>query len=143
MKPAIGKRYVYYQNYCIYVGRGYIKLDEVMELLRQTYWADKRSKELTLRSINHSRCYGVRDKDLKLVGFARVITDYATTYYLCDVVIEKNHQHLGLGKELMRFIIEDQDLSGLSGMLVTENAHHFYEKFGFVRAGARFMQRVV
>lgn len=142
MKSQIGRNCVYYQDYCIYVGRGYIKLDEVVELLRQTYWADKRSKELILISMNHSRCYGVRDKNFKLIGFARVITDYATTYYVCDVIIDKNLQHKGIGKELMRFITEDKDLNGLNGMLVTENAHRFYEKFGFVRAGVRFMQKV-
>ena len=142
MRQMFGKKCVYFQEYCIYVGRGYIKLDEVVYLLKQTYWAKNRSRELILRSLNNSRCYGIRDKDYNLVGFARVITDYATTYYICDVIIDTNHQHMGLGKELMGFILEDEELIGLSGMLVTENAHKFYEKFGFVRAGVRFMQKV-
>ena len=142
MKQMSGTNCVYYGEYCIYVVRGFIQLDEVISLLKQTYWAQNRSRDLVLRSLNNSRCYGIRDKDNKLVGFARVITDYATTYYICDVIIDSNHQHMGLGKELMQFILEDKALQGLSAMLVTENAHKFYEKFGFVRAGVRFMQRV-
>ena len=66
-----------------------MNLDEIIRLLRMTYWADKRPAEQIEKSMQNSSCYGVRlDDDKKLVGFARVISDYATTYYLCDVIID-------------------------------------------------------
>ena len=132
----------FFKDYCIFVGSQHMKCDEVIHLLHQSYWAKYRSREIVWRSIRNSRCYGVRDKNRRLVGFARVITDYATTYYLCDVIVEKELQRQGIGKELIRFITEDPDLNGLSGMLVTEHAHGLYEQFGFERDRDRFMRKI-
>jgi GNAT superfamily N-acetyltransferase len=36
------------------------------------------------------------------VGFARVVTDYATMYWLCDVFIEEEYRGKELGKKLVR-----------------------------------------
>ena len=85
-------------NYSIVDGSDKMNIDEVIRLLRMTYWADKRSAEQIEKSMQNSSCYGVRlDDDKKLVGFARIISDYATTYYLCDVIIDTACQHMGLG----------------------------------------------
>lgn len=36
----------------------------------------------------HSFCYrAVCKKSGNQIGFARVVTDYGTTYYLCDVIV--------------------------------------------------------
>lgn len=73
-------------NYRIIEGSEKMDLAEIMRLLKMTYWADKRSAEQVSRSIANSSCYGVYlDDEKKLIGFARVISDYATTYYLCDI----------------------------------------------------------
>jgi N-acetylglutamate synthase-like GNAT family acetyltransferase len=85
-------------NYKIIVGADKINIDEIMNLLKQTYWADKRSQEQVEKSIHNSQCYGVYLEDENiLAGFARVITDFATTYYLCDVIIDPKYQNNGLG----------------------------------------------
>ena len=75
-------------KYSIVDGSEKMNIDEVMRLLRMTYWADKRPAEQIEKSMQNSSCYGVRLDDRKLVGFARVISDYATNYYLCDVIID-------------------------------------------------------
>ena len=82
-----------------------MNIDEVIRLLKMTYWADKRSREQIERSMRNSSCYGVYpDNEDKLIGFARVISDYATTYYLCDVIIDTAYQHMGLGTSLVSHI---------------------------------------
>ena len=76
-------------NYSILDGADKMDLSEVMALLKQTYWADKRTPEQVRRSMDHSRCYGLRlDGCQTLVGFARVISDPATGedfFYYCGL----------------------------------------------------------
>ena len=67
----------------------------------------------------------------KLIGFARVISDYATTYYLSDVIIDIEYQHKGLGTALISYINSLPEFSGLRGVLITRDAQALYRKFGF------------
>ena len=65
-------------KYRIIENLGNIGIDEIARLLKMTYWADKRPIEQIEKSVKNSSCYGVYLEDeKKLVGFARVISDYA------------------------------------------------------------------
>ena len=130
-------------NYRIIEGTDQISLDDVVRLLKTTYWADKRSREQILKSMENSSCYGiVLEGREHLAGFARVISDYATSWYLCDVVIDPEYRHQGLGKKLVSHIASLPEYTGLLGMLLTKDAHGLYEKYGFGRADGRAMTRV-
>ena len=119
-------------DYRIIDGVETMKLDEIARLLRMTYWADKRTMEQIERSVRNSSCYGIcLPEEEKLVGFARVISDYATTYYLCDVIIDPEYQHRGLGTALVSHIEALQEYQGLRGILITRDAHALYRKFGY------------
>ena len=127
-------------NYSIVDGADKMELAQVMALLKQTYWADRRSEEQVRSSMEHSRCYGVYlEEAQKLVGFARVITDCSTTYYLCDVIIDGEYQKQGLGRALVSYIEEQLDYQGLRGILITRDAHGLYEKFGYETLNGRAM----
>lgn len=126
-------------NSFIVDGAEKMNVSEVMALLKQTYWADQRPEEQVRRSMEYSRCYGIRLEDGKLAGFARVISDYATTYYLCDVVIDAEHQHKGLGSKLIAYIENLPEYQGLRGILITRDAHTLYEKFGYRTLNGRAM----
>ena len=66
--------------------------------------------------MENSICFGVfLNEDVKQVGFARVITDYATTYYICDVIIDSEYRGNGLGKRLLEAIESDVDFCDLKG----------------------------
>lgn len=106
-----------------------LSLVRVTELLRQTSWAKDRPKELIREAMENSRSYGVYDRQERMVGYGRVITDSVTTFYLCDVVIDEAYRNRGLGTLLMDQIMEDA--GHLHGMLHTDNAAGFYEKYGF------------
>ncbi len=85
-------------QYRIIDGAENLKINDVVRLLKMTYWAENRPLETIEKSMRNSACYGIYlDAEEKLVGFARVISDYATTYYLCDVIVDKAYQHMGLG----------------------------------------------
>lgn len=101
--------------------------------LSNSYWAKNIPIELVQKSIAHSLCFGVY-KDKKQIGFARVISDYATFGYLCDVIIAQDEQGKGAGKMLMEFIMKHPDLKGLRRfMLATRDAHTLYTKYGFTK----------
>ena len=131
-------------NYSIVDGSNKMNTDEVIRLLRMTYWADKRSAEQIEKSMRNSSCYGVRlDDDKKLVGFARVISDYATTYYLCDVIIDTSCQHMGFGTALVSYIESLPEYAGLRGILITRDAHDLYRKFGYEVLNERVMVKAL
>jgi GNAT superfamily N-acetyltransferase len=100
-------------------------------LSKESYWAKNIPIELVKTSIEGSLCFGVHHQG-KQIGFARVITDYATFGYLADVFIDKNYRGKGLSKELMKFIMEQEVIKKLRRfMLATLDAHSLYAQFGF------------
>ena len=127
-------------KYSIIDGAEKMDIAEVMVLLKQTYWADQRPVEQVRKAMENSRCYGVYLEDVrKLVGFARVISDFATTYYLCDVIIDASCQHHGLGRALISYVENLAEYQGLRGILITRDAHGLYEKFGYQTLNGRAM----
>ena len=119
-------------NFKIIDGIEKMNLEDIVRLLRMTYWADKRTLEQIDKSTRNSSCYGIYiEAEEKLVGFARIISDYATSYYLCDVVIDNDYRHRGLGTALISYIVQLPQYEGLRGILITKDAHALYKKFGY------------
>jgi len=118
---------------------GRLQLDAICELLSHTYWAADRPVAAIASSIDHSLCYGIYFNGQQ-IGFARVITDFSTIFWLCDVVIDCDHREKGLGKELIKFVLSDPALRGLNAFLATMDAFGLYEKYGFIKS-ERFMYR--
>ena len=128
-------------NYRIIEGAEQIPLSEAVRLLKTTYWANRRTEDTIEKSMRNSACYGIwSDEEQKLLGFARVISDYATTWYLCDVIIDEAYRHQGLGKQLVSHIASE--FTGLRGLLLTRDAHGLYEKYGFETVNGRAMSKM-
>jgi len=109
-----------------------LDLDAICDFLSRAYWAEKRPREVIEKSIRFSLNFGVYDGN-RQVGFARVITDYATFAYLCDVFIHEEYRGHALGKWLMESILAHPNLQGLRRWsLATRDAHGLYKQFGFV-----------
>ena len=127
-------------KYRILDGREKMDINDIIRLLKTTYWAKQRSNEQIEKSVLNSSCYGVYLEDEEiLVGFGRVISDYATTYYLCDVVIDMEYQHNGLGTAVVSYIESLPEYTGLRGILITRDAHSLYRKFGYEVPDGRAM----
>jgi GNAT superfamily N-acetyltransferase len=113
-------------------------------LASQSYWAQGIPLEVVKRSIENALCFGVYHQG-KQVGFARVVTDYATIAYLGDVFIIEPYRGKGLGKRLIKTIMDHPELQGLRlWLLGTKDAHDLYRKYGFKKIaetplGDRFM----
>ena len=127
-------------DFRIVEGMDAMRVEDVARLLGMTYWADKRPLAQIEKSMRHSSCYGVYvDGEERLVGFARVISDFATTYYLCDVIIDEAYRGNGLGRALVAHIESRPEFAGLRGILITRDAHGLYEKFGYAVLNGRAM----
>jgi GNAT superfamily N-acetyltransferase len=73
-----------------------------------------------------SLCFSLKE-DNKQIGLARVITDYVTYAYLCDVYIVKERRGRGLGSWLIHSVLEHPDLKNLKRVaLITHDAQDFY-----------------
>ena len=118
-----------------------IQVDKVFELLENSYWAKSRKRESTIKAIENSICVGIYFKK-EMIGFARLVTDYATMYWLGDVVINEKHRKKGLGKKLIELITKMKELDGLFGLLATKDAQELYEKYGFKKVdGEKYMRK--
>jgi len=114
----------------------------VQSMLSTCYWADKRSIETIRLSIENSICFGAYlSSDGNQIAFARVISDLATTWYLCDVVVDEKYRGRGIATELVNKIADDGRFKNLRGILATRDAQHLYKKFGFEMNTERFMER--
>ena len=128
------------QDYSISTDQDQLDVKAIHAFLSTSYWSPGIPIAVVRHAIENSLCFGVFH-GTEQVGFARVITDYATTYYICDVIIDSKYRGYGFGKKLMESIVSDQDFCDLKGILVTKDAHGLYEKFGFAKDGSIFMQK--
>lgn len=109
-----------------------MNIDSIHDFISQSYWAKGIPIETLSKAIKHSLCFGIFDRDNNQVGFARMVTDYATYAYLADVYVKDGHRGKGLSKWLMTEISSHPELQGLRRItLATRDAHDLYAQFGF------------
>ncbi|MGK5506538.1 GNAT family N-acetyltransferase [Brevibacillus formosus] len=106
--------------------------ERIIGWLSTTYWASERSKEIIMKSIENSLCFGLYNEDGQ-AGFVRVVSDYATISWVCDVFVDPKHRGVGLSKWLMEVIVEHPAIRHTNMILATRDAHGLYEQYGFTR----------
>jgi len=114
--------------------------------LTRSYWAPGIPLDVVERAVRHSLCFAVLESASGAqVGFTRVVTDYATFAYLCDVYVLEEHRGHGLGKRMMRKVMAHPALKGARRvMLATRDAHGLYRQSGFdVAGGAGNLMEIV
>jgi GNAT superfamily N-acetyltransferase len=131
--------------YSISTDQARLDIDAIHAFLAyESYWAAGIAKDVLARGIAHSLCFGMYHAGVQ-IGFARVISDYATYAYLNDVYILAPHRGQGLASWLIECVLAHQDLQGLRRfMLTTKDAQELYSRFGFIPLvfPARHMERL-
>ncbi|MCE7054333.1 GNAT family N-acetyltransferase [Algoriphagus sp. AGSA1] len=102
-------------------------------LSTESGWANGIKFETVNKAIDNCLNFGVYDGD-EQIGYAKVISDFATIAYLGDVFILDKHRGLGLSKWLMESIVSHKELQNLRRwILLTNTAPWLYEKYGFTK----------
>jgi len=109
-----------------------LDLNAIQDFLNNhSYWAKQRTREQIINSIAHSACFGVFSSDGEQIGFARVVTDWTTFAWLCDVYIVESARGFGLGKWLLDTVMHFRELETIRRfMLVTQDAQELYRLYG-------------
>ena len=131
-------------DYTVSTDRGRLDLAVIHRFIsEESYWGKGRHVDVVRRSIENSLPFGVY-RGAEQVGFARVVTDYATFAWVADVFVVEAHRGRGLSKWLMETVISHPDLQGFRRwVLATKDAHELHRRFGFreLHRPERWMER--
>ncbi len=109
-----------------------VNLNVVYGYLSRAYWSTGIPRPTLERAVQYSLCFSLLEGEQQ-IGFVRVVTDYTTFAYVCDVFVLESHQGKGLGAWLMQCVTQHPELQGLRRwQLVTRDAHDIYSRVGFV-----------
>ncbi len=119
-----------------------IDVDAVHRYLSdESYWAAGRCRATVERLVRQaSRVVGLYHGG-EQVGFARAVSDGVAIAYLADVYVLREHQRHGLGKELVREMVERGPYAHVRWLLHTRDAHGLYTHAGFGAPDERLMER--
>lgn len=118
-------------EYIISTDKTKLQFDVIHGFLSTSYWSPNVPIEIVKRAAEHSLTLGIYKNEIQ-VGYARIISDFATFAYLADVFVLESERGKGISKWLMECITQFPDLQGLRRwMLATRDAHGLYAQFGF------------
>ena len=110
-------------------------------LTTEAYWARWRTEQDIRRQIAGAwRVVGGYDAAGAMVGFARAFSDGGSAY-LADVYVLPEHRGRGLGRAIVRTMIEDGPGRDMRWMLHTLDAHGLYRSFGFAPQPDSYLER--
>ncbi len=94
-----------------------------------------RNKEKEEISIDNTVSVTARDinRNNKLIGFLRLLTDQAYMFYILDVMVDPDYRKLGIGKKMLEITVDHCKKEGFIKIFLTAipGSEPFYEKFGF------------
>jgi GNAT superfamily N-acetyltransferase len=103
-------------------------------LYTSAHWAAGRPMSVVRKSIENSLCFGLYQYK-EQIGFARLVTDYATVGWICDMFILPEHRSQGLGRWLVECMMEYPEIKDLRRILLnTRDAHDLYLKYAGFRS---------
>lgn len=121
-----------------------IDVGAIHAMLRTAYWSPRVRRDVVEEALRHSLVALAIDDDTgQTVGLARLVTDYATFAWLCDVFIAEPHRGRGIAKRLLTEFEAHPRLKTLRRWcLATRDAHTLYARFGYQPVDAqRWMEK--
>lgn len=104
------------------------------QLSTTTHWALGRSRADQDRILQTSRNYGMYEQATgRQVAYARVVTDEVTFAWLADVFVSPEHRRQGLGRQLIRRMLDDLESLGLRRIVLkaSQEGRGLYEQAGW------------
>ncbi|MDN5854567.1 MAG: GNAT family N-acetyltransferase [Actinomycetia bacterium] len=112
-------------------------------LSTEAYWARwRRRADVEIQLSNAWRIVGVYDESTgEMVGYARAVSDGVSFAYLADVYVNASARGNGLGKELVRVMVDAGPGADMRWTLHTADAHGLYRQFGFAEPDPTYLER--
>ncbi|MDR3481041.1 MAG: GNAT family N-acetyltransferase [Burkholderiaceae bacterium] len=105
-------------------------------LSEESAWAAGIGLPLVQKAIDNSLCFGAYENSAQ-VGFARVISDFASFAYLCDVFVPATHRGRGISRMLIDAVLAHPELQNLRRFtLVSSSARELYRQYGWTALNA-------
>jgi GNAT superfamily N-acetyltransferase len=133
-----------FAEYEIDADKARLDLAAIHGFLVCSHWARGIPLDTLRKAIENSFCFGLY-RDGRQVGFARIVTDFATFAYLADVFVLEEARNAGLGQWLVETILAHPELQGLRRWLLgTRDAQSLYRRCGFAEPPPpfSFMERL-
>lgn len=110
-----------------------LDLDAVYRYLSgESYWSAGIARDVFERSVVGALPFGLYESGGAQIGFARVVSDFASFAWLSDVYVLAAYRGNGLGHWLIANVMAHPNLQGLRRwMLSTRDAHRIYAEYGF------------
>jgi GNAT superfamily N-acetyltransferase len=123
-------------EYEISLEPGRMQLDLIHQFLVTSYWSPKIRRDVLKAAFSNSLVAGAFVRVTgEQIGVARVITDYATFAYLCDVFVKEKHRGRGVARQMLAELMNSPQLKTLKKWcLATRDAHELYRQLGFTLA---------
>jgi GNAT superfamily N-acetyltransferase len=121
-----------------------LDLGMIHDFLARSHWAKGIPFDVMRKAIANSLAFGLYS-DGRQIGFARVVSDYATFGYLADVFVVEEERNAGLGTWLVKTILAHPDLKGMRRWLLgTRHAQSLYRRLDFADPpeGFNFLERL-
>ncbi|MGF2414054.1 GNAT family N-acetyltransferase [Ferruginibacter sp.] len=128
---------LYKNDFCISTSQSKLDMQAIHQFLsKEAYWSKGIPFNKVVTAAEKSLNFGLYLNE-KQIGYARIISDFATIAYLGDVYVLPEFRGRGLSKWLMQTIQQHPDLQGLRRwILLTGDAHGLYRQFGFTPIAA-------
>lgn len=108
------------------------RIGDIHAMLRRAYWCEGIRREVVAAAFANSLAAGAYLADGRQIGVARVVTDFVTFAWICDVFVDEAWRGRGLAQRMMAAILAEPRLQGLRRFcLATRDAHTLYQRFGF------------
>ena len=109
-------------------------IKQLHTLFKKEWWTNKRSLQETQKVVkNSSIVIGLVDSNNDLRAFVRMLTDYIFKAIIFDVIVDESFRSRGLGKELMKLVLEHKELKDVKHfeLYCLPEMIEFYKGYGF------------
>ncbi|HFK9538223.1 TPA: GNAT family N-acetyltransferase [Acinetobacter baumannii] len=112
-----------------------INTEEVLELYLANNWSSAKKPEQLLSALRNSHSLVTARYDGRLVGLGNAISDGYLVVYFPHMLVHSDFQRLGIGKLMMKEMLDRYKDFHQKMLTADGNAISFYESLGFCRAG--------
>lgn len=111
-----------------------ISPNDLKKLFKQVKWTENRNLSSIRIMLNNSDYNIGAWKDKRLIGYARIITDYIYRALVDDIIVDTNYRGFGIGTKIIAAIKNKLKEIELIVLGCEDSLINFYKKNGFKKS---------